>query len=130
MQKYVCTLIYQMGISTLSLRLHLQVVKIARNITNVGVYACLLKWVPKSTFTFQYWKSRQKRMSSTLVWPSLIKGPNSSKSHKNRFPCLSLKWVSKFTLKFEFREIGKNAMFLAFVWPRSKMVYNPQKIYV
>ena len=76
--------------------------EISRNITKVSVYACLLKWVPKSTFTFHFWKSQQKCIFSTFVWPSLNEGQNSSKSHKNRCPCLSLKWVSKSTSKLEF----------------------------
>ena len=57
LKKYVCTLIYQMGISTLSLRLHLKGVKIARNVMKVGVYAYLLKWVPKSNFKFHLQES-------------------------------------------------------------------------
>ena len=108
----ICVHAYlQNGISTLSLRFHLKGVKIARNVTKVAGYDCLLKWVPKSTFKFQFWKSRQKCIFSTLVWPSLTKGQNSSKSHKNRCQCLYLKWVSKSTLKLEFWEIGNNAIF-------------------
>ena len=34
--------------------------EIARNIKKVGVYACLLKWVPKSSFKFHFWKSKKK----------------------------------------------------------------------
>ena len=98
----MCTLIYQMGISTLSLRLHLKGVKIARNVTKVGVYAVLLKWVPKSTFKFQFWKSRQKCIFSTLVWPSLIKGQNRSKSH---------------SFKFQFQESQEKCISLNLVWP-------------
>ena len=85
--------------------------EIAQNIAKVSVYACLLKWVPKSTFTFHFWKSQQKCIFSTFVWPSLNEGQTSSISYKNRCPCLSLKWVSKSTLKFEFLENGKNATF-------------------
>ena len=33
----------------LSLRLHIKGLKIAWNVVKVGVHACLLKWVPKST---------------------------------------------------------------------------------
>ena len=29
-------------------------VALARNVTKVSVYACLLKWVPKSTFKFHF----------------------------------------------------------------------------
>ena len=43
------------GISVLSLRFHLKGEKIARNVTKLAVYDCLLKWVPKSTFKFQFW---------------------------------------------------------------------------
>ena len=85
--------------------------EIDRNVTKVSMYYCLLKWVPKSTFKFQLWKSRQNCIFSTLVRQSLIKGQNSSKYHINRCPCLSLKWVSKSTLKFDFSENGKNATF-------------------
>ena len=85
--------------------------EIAQNVAKVSVYACLLKWVPKSTFKFHFWNSPQKCIFSTFVWPSLNEGQNSSKSHKNWCPCLSLKWVSKSTLKFEFLENRKNAMF-------------------
>ena len=85
--------------------------EIARNVAKVSVYAYLLKWVPKSTFKFHFWKSQQKCIFSTFVWPSLNEGQNSSKSHKNRCPCLSLKWVSKSTLKFEISENGKNGTF-------------------
>ena len=73
--------------------------EIAQNIAKVSVYTCLLKWVPKSTFKFHFWKSPQKCIFSTFVWPSLNEGQNSSKSHKNRCPCLSLKWVSKIYFK-------------------------------
>ena len=66
-----------------------------------------LKCVPNSTLKFQFQESRQKCIFSNLVWPPLIKGPNRSKSHKNRCQCLYLKWVSKSTLKFEFLENGK-----------------------
>ena len=83
--------------------------EIAPNVAKVSVYGCLLKWVDKSTFKFHFLKSQQKCIFSTFVWPSLNEGQNSSKSHKNRCPCLSLKWVSKSTLKFEFSENGKNA---------------------
>ena len=83
--------------------------EIAWNVAKVSVYACLFKWVPKSTFKFHFWKSQQMCIFSTFVWPSLNEGQNSSKSHKNRCPCLSLKWVSKSTLKFEFLENEKNA---------------------
>ena len=79
--------------------------EIAWNVAKVSVYTCLLKWVPKSTFKFHFWKSQQKCIFSPFVWPSLNEGQNRSKSHKNRCPCLSLKWVSKSTLKFEFWEI-------------------------
>ena len=34
--------------------------EIARNVAKVSVDACLLKWVPKSTFKFHFWKRRQK----------------------------------------------------------------------
>ena len=74
---------------------------IARNVVKVSLYACLLKWVHKSTFKFHFLKSQQKCMFSTLVLPSSNEGQNSSKYHKNRCPCLSLKWVSKSTSKFE-----------------------------
>ena len=43
----------------LSLRLHLKGVKIAWNVTKVGVHACLLKWVPKSISNFNYEKVKK-----------------------------------------------------------------------
>ena len=85
--------------------------EIAQNVAKVSVYACLLKWVPKSTFKFHFWKSQQKCIFSTFVWPSLNEGQNSSIYHKNRCPFLSLKWISKSTLKFKFWEFGKTATF-------------------
>ena len=72
LQKLVCTLVYELRVQindqisilrnwskvilrhALSLRLHLKGVKIAQNIVKVEVHACLLKWVPKSTFKFQF----------------------------------------------------------------------------
>ena len=76
--------------------------EIARNVAKVSLYACLLKWVHKSTFKFHFLKSQQKWIFPAFVWPSLNECQNSSKSHKNRCPCLFLKWLSKSTLKFEF----------------------------
>ena len=129
LQKLVCTLVYELRVQindqisilrnwskvilrhALSLRLHLKGVIISWNVTKVGVYASLLKWVPKSTFKFQFLKSQKKCIFSTLVWPSLVKGQNSSKYHRNRCQFLYLKWVSKSTLKFEFWEIRNNATF-------------------
>ena len=70
------------------------------NVVKVSVYACLLKWVPNSTFKFHFWKSQEKCIFSTFVRPSLNVGPKSSKYHKNRCPCLSLKWVSKIGQKW------------------------------
>ena len=34
--------------------------EIAHNIVKVSVYACLLKWVPKCTFKFHFWKKSTK----------------------------------------------------------------------
>ena len=122
-----------MGISMLSLRFHLKGVKIARNVTKFVVYTYLFKWVPKSTFKFQFWKSRQKCIFSTLVWPSLIKGQNSSKPHKNRCQCLYLKWVSKSTLKLEFEKLEIMQHFRPWFdksWSMSKMARNRKNIYM
>ena len=93
---------------------------------------CLsLKWVPKSTFKTQFWKSRQQCIFSTLVWPTLNEGQNSSKSHKNRYPCLCFKWVSKSTLKFNFEKFVKSAYFQPWFkqpWTRAKIAPNLIKI--
>ena len=107
--------------------------EIARNVAKVSVYACLLKWVHKSTFKFHFLKTKQKCIFSAFVWPSLNEGQNSSKSHKNRCPCLSLKWVSKSTLNLNFQKMEKMQRFRPWfdeVWSRSKMARNPKKIYM
>ena len=54
-------------------------------------------------------------------------GKNSSKSHKNRCPCLSLKWVPKSTLKFDFREIWQKCIFSTLVWPSLNEGQNSSK---
>ena len=76
--------------------------KIAPNVIKIGVHANLKngylnplsilnsKKVDKSA-SFEHWFIQ-----------TLNEGQNSSKSHKNTCPCLSLEWVSKSTLKFEF----------------------------
>ena len=50
--------------------------EIARNVTKVSMCAYLLKWVPKSTFKFHFWKTQQKCIFSTFVWPSLNEDPS------------------------------------------------------
>ena len=51
-----------------------------------------------------------------MVWPTLNEGLNSSKSHKNRCPCLSYKWVLKSTFKTQFRESRLKCIFSTLVW--------------
>ena len=51
--------------------------EIAQNVAKVGLNASLLKYLPKSTFKFQFWKSRQKYIFANLVWSSLNDGQNS-----------------------------------------------------
>ena len=52
--KYTIKFYFQEIVRAFSLRLHLKGVKIARNIMKLGVHGYLLKWVPKSTFKFQF----------------------------------------------------------------------------
>ena len=44
-------------------------------------------------------------------------GPNSSKFHKNRCPCLSVRWVPKTTFKTQFRKSRQKCIFWTLVWP-------------
>ena len=72
-------------------------------------------------------------MCSTLVSPTLNEGQNSSKSHKNRCPCLSLKWVSKSTFKTQFLESKQKCIFEPWFdqpWTREKITPNLVKIRV
>ena len=43
-----------------------------------------------------------------LVWPSLSKVENNSKSPESLYAWLSLKWEPKFSFKFQLRESQKN----------------------
>ena len=59
-----------------------------------------------------------------MVCQTLNEGQNSSKSHKNKWPGLSLKWVSKSTLKFQFRESWKKRIFWTLLWTMLKEGQN------
>ena len=102
--------------------------KIARKSPKNLLLLLSIKWVPKSTFKFQLWESRQKCIFSTLVWPTLNEVQNNSKYHKIRCPCLSLKWVSKRIYKFQFWETGKRCNFIGLgltkldLWPTCTFV--------
>ena len=85
--------------------------------------------VPKSTFKTELREIRQKCIFSTLVWSTLIKGQDSSKSHKNRCPCLSLKWVSKSSLNFQFRESRQKWKFSTLVSQTLNAGQNNSKSY-
>ena len=86
-----------------------------------------LKWVSKSTLSFQFWESRQKCIISTLVWPTLNEGQNSSKYHKHKCPYISLKWVPKSTFKTQFRDTRQKCIFSTLVWPTLNEVQNNSK---
>ena len=89
---------------------------------------CLsLKWVSKSTLTFQYGESRQNCIFSTLVWPTLHVGQNTFEYHKNTFPWLSLKWVLKSTFKTQFRESWQKCIFSTLVCPTLNEGQNSSK---
>ena len=57
-------------------------IELARNVVKVSVYTCLLKWLPKSTFKFHFWKVNKSASFKLLfdhpwmrakITPNLIK---------------------------------------------------------
>ena len=100
--------------------------KITSNLMKIGVHAYLSNGYI-DTFKIEFWESRQKCIIATLDWPTLNKGQNSSKSHKNRCPFLSLKWVPKSTLEFQFQENQQKCIFLTLVWPTLNEGQNRSK---
>ena len=62
-----------------------------------------------------------------MVWQTLNEGQNSSKSHNNRCPCLSLKWVLKSTLKTQFWESWKKCIVSTLAWATLNEGQNSSK---
>ena len=66
-----------------------------------------------------------------MVWPSLTKVQNSSKSPQSLYAWLSLKWVSRFSFKFQLWNIRKILSLRPFLdqpWITTKIALNIMKV--
>ena len=90
--------------------------KIAPNLINIGVDAYLSNGYLNPLSILNYEKV-DKSACFQAGFTSLKWGLDRSKSHKNRFPCLSLKRVPKSTFKTQSRENRRKCIFSTLVWP-------------
>jgi len=91
-----------------SQRLGLKGVKIAQNVTKVGVHACISNGHPNLWSNFNCEKIVKSETSSCIFARFRLKaGPNSSKHCKSWRACFYIKWASKSMIKFQLWEFGQ-----------------------
>jgi hypothetical protein len=92
-----------------SLDLGLKGEKIARNVTKVGVDACLPMGHPKLFSNFNSERlDKVETRSCVFARLGLKGGENSSERHESWCGRLSTNGTSKTILKFQFREVGQS----------------------